>query len=199
MLHANQKTRKIHVLFLDDCPVNGQHLGQKLYVRYNKKTVLPFNHEQRKLFDETGKNLGKDEKEKFKGALSKISDYMTKRALGRIESCKVFLRDPISDDEPLEEDLAEPVLVPKKRRVKEKSAKEIRDRRIKKNEPIVEYICSNETKDFLSRLNKGEIDSERRTAFKEARYKYLRSMSAVGVIDDDTQVNIVDISSALNN
>ena len=63
--------------------------------------------------------------------------------------------------------------------------------RKKKNEPIVEYICSNETKDFLSRLNKGEIDSERRTAFKESRYKYLKSMNAVVVIDDDSQSGIV--------
>ncbi|KAK7116216.1 PWWP domain-containing DNA repair factor 3B-like [Littorina saxatilis] len=100
VLHSNPRTRKIQIIFLDDASGNGQRLRSKVYLKYNKKKVLPYNHEDRSKFEAAGKSLESPELRKgFQGALAEMVDYMTKRALGNTASCKVFLDEPPSSED----------------------------------------------------------------------------------------------------
>ncbi|KAL8562632.1 hypothetical protein ACOMHN_011204 [Nucella lapillus] len=100
VLHSNPKTKKLHIVFLDDLPVNGQNSGEKVYLKYNKQKVVPYNHENKSKFEAEGKNLECQEmRKKFQAALNKMVDYLTKRALGLKAACKVFLNELVSSED----------------------------------------------------------------------------------------------------
>ncbi|XP_076444359.1 uncharacterized protein LOC143282557 [Babylonia areolata] len=100
VLHSNPKSKKLHIVFLDDLPINGQNVGERVYLKYNKNKIVPYNHENKSKFEAEGKNLECVEmRKKFQAALNKMVDYLTKRALGLKAACKVFLNEPVSSED----------------------------------------------------------------------------------------------------
>ncbi|PVD20093.1 hypothetical protein C0Q70_20587 [Pomacea canaliculata] len=222
VLSSNHKTKKINVLFLDQTNGINVRLGERIYLKYNRKKVLPYNHQNKKQFEAEGSSLTGPLQKSFQAAILNMEDYLTKRALGHITPYHHFFGDTSASSSGLVGDSMSNVTHGNEGSLSETNDKqeenrplnctadtttpankcrnptrkrtltpdERRERRKKTNEPLVDYICAEDMKDYLFKIWKRHIPSERHEKFfKGQKERRELQETSFGPIDDDDQLD----------
>ncbi|XP_067664340.1 PWWP domain-containing DNA repair factor 3B-like [Haliotis asinina] len=205
--------KKIQIQFLG----NTGHFRENFYVTYRRDRVFPLDHVKRKEFEDAGlmsDNL--DLQERFKSSLQEVETYLNRKALGLLPPSKessFFDDDYESDtnDSMAEEDRSQlqsniPVNSPEEgsklatppaQVVKKSTGKQahglhvlsvMKERRKEKNKVLLDFIISEEMKEYLLAIYKGTKKSERHTQYHSSvRERDKLRHSGFGPIADEEQ------------
>ncbi|XP_046583869.1 uncharacterized protein LOC124291011 [Haliotis rubra] len=210
---GKKSPKKIQVQFLG----NTGHFRENFYVTYKRDRVFPLDHVKRKEFEDMGlmsENL--DLQKRFKSSLQEVETYLNRKALGLLPPSKessFFDEDYDSDtnDSMAEEDHGQsqsnvpvnspeegsklatpPVQVVKKSMGKQAHGLQVlnvmKERRKKKNKVLLDFIISEEMKEYLLAIYKGTKKSERHTQYHSSvRERDKLRHSGFGPIADEEQ------------
>lgn len=193
-----------------------KHIPKKFTMNYNPKSILPYNSKESDIFTEQGYSLEGEGRQRFTKAVDLIHSYMTKKILGTLKKedvefmeCPGDFQEVCESSPPLSPVTVQEALPPSPLPseasegsqedslvcvgVEEpKSDPEIAKRyeKIKeRNEPLVEFLKTNEVKDYLLDILREKKKSEKHTTYKFGLSKARDALKnpGFGPIADESQ------------
>lgn len=193
-----------------------KYIPKKFTMNYNPKSILPYNSKESDVFTEQGYSLEGEGRQRFTKAVDLIHSYMTKKILGTLKKEDVEFMEcpgdfqevcessppssPVTDQEALppsplpseasegsqedslvcvgvEEPKSDPEIAKRYEKIKER------------NEPLVEFLKTNEVKDYLLDILREKKKSEKHTTYKFGLSKARDALKnpGFGPIADESQ------------
>ncbi|XP_046336530.2 uncharacterized protein LOC124118461 isoform X2 [Haliotis rufescens] len=205
--------KKIQVQFLG----NTGHFRENFYVTYRRDRVFPLDHVKRKEFEDAGQTSADfDQRKRFMSSLQEVETYLNRKALGLLppnkegsffdedynsdtsdsitegESSQSQSNVPVNGPEEGSKLATPPVQVVKKSMGRQAHGLQVlsvmKERRKKKNKVLLDFIISEEMKEYLLGIYSGTKKSERHTKYRSSvRERDKLRHSGFGPIADEEQ------------